>query len=179
MCVLNSKNRLDRSQISTSKIRPIGAGEVIIKIAQKAMAAKEMPAIARQFTPLKQLGVAVKRGTEAAAHAVQHIWDKLAEGSDDLDCRQEEIYVATTDLAQAYQNIDQGTILNEVALRLPRLFKLTAFMFARPIKMNYNGNVILSQQGVTQGSVFGCETAAGGFAGGTGSLSGVAEVGGT
>ena len=65
---------------------------------------------------------------EAAAHAMQLIWDTLSNQEDSLTCDPSKIYIGTTDLAAAYQGIDQGLILNEMANNYPRFFPLVAFM---------------------------------------------------
>ena len=111
-----------------------------------------------------QIATGVKCGAEAAAHAMQLIWDTLSNQDDSLTCDPSKIYIGTTDLAAAYQGIDQGLILNEMANNYPRFFPLVAFMFKNPIKMIYNKHVILSEQGVTQGSCLGSMLFCAGFA---------------
>ena len=155
---------LKKSDTDASKIRPIGAGEMFMKIPQKMMLKKEMSNISSKLLATDQIATGVKRGAEAAAHAMQHIWDTLTDEDEELRCDPSKIYIGTTDLAAAYQNIDQGLIMNELAANFPRFFALTRWMVDDDINMFYNGKIIKSKQGVTQGSVFGGLLFCAGFA---------------
>ena len=105
-------------------VRPIAVGETLRRVVGKvAMTApKTLEAISAMLPT--QVGVGVEGACETTAMAVQS-WVQAEKSRDDWAILQ-------VDLSNAFNAIDRGAVLGQVAKRAPHLTKWAQFCYANP-----------------------------------------------
>ena len=129
-------------------VRPIAVGETLRRIVGKvAMAAPRTLESMEALVPT-QLGVGVDGACETTAMAVQS-WVQSEKGRNDWGILQ-------VDLTNAFNCIDRGEVLRQVAARAPHLSAWARLCYAQPSHLFLgSGHPLRSEQGVQQGDPLG------------------------
>ena len=120
-------------------IRPIAVGNLLRRLVAKCFSSALASQAAALLKP-HQLGVGVRGGAEAVAHAVSD-----AVGDDPSR------WVLQNDLVNAYQQVDRGVVLEEVARHFPEMLAWAKTCYGSPSRLKFGFSTILSATGLHQG----------------------------
>ena len=120
-------------------LRPIAVGNLARRITAKCAASRVTDKAMVHLSPL-QLGVTVRGGCEAIAHAVR---ETLERDPDKLLLQAEFI--------NAFNTMDRATVLDEVARFSPELLPWVSTCYGAPSHLQYGASLIPSATGLQQG----------------------------
>jgi len=129
----------------TGGIRPIAVGLVWRRLAAKVVVSRVTPELEKKFSP-HQLGVGVRGGAEAGAHAARRYWAAEHEGPRAF---------LKVDFRNAFNELYRDKMLEEVAAHLPHYFHFISSSYSKPSHLFFQDRLILSQRGVQQGDPLG------------------------
>ena len=125
--------------------RPIAIGCTLRRLGGKLAMSRCRPICEKVLRP-RQVGVGVKRGCEAAVHALRKL-------TCDPDC--EDWAVLQVDLANAFNSVRRDVVLRKVKEVAPLLYPMTWQAYAQPTKLFMGDHTLQSREGVQQGDVLG------------------------
>ena len=131
--------RLHAGKKKDSSLRPIAVGNLMRRLVAKCFSSALASQAAALLKP-HQLGVGVRGGAEAVAHAVSE-----AIGDDPTR------WVLQSDLINAYNLVDRGVVLKETARHFPQLLAWAKTCYGSPSHLKFGASTILSLTGVHQG----------------------------
>ena len=134
--------RLIAAKKTSGDLRPIAVGNLLRRLTSKLFAKAVNDRMENLLAP-HQLGVGVRGGCEAAVHAVR-------KASTDNPGK----WVLQLDLENAFNCVDRGHVLNEVATLLPDCLAWTVSCYGSPSFLQFGKNTITSSSGVQQGDPF-------------------------
>ena len=126
-------------------VRPIAIGYTLRRLGGK-LAMANMGEICQKVLRPRQVGVGVRRGAEAAVHAMRRII---------CDDDSEDLVALKVDMENAFNSVRRDKILQKVSQVAPALYPMTWQAYAKPTKLFYGDDFLLSQEGVQQGDVLG------------------------
>ena len=129
---------------SDGGIRPIAVGLTLRRLVSKVACTKAVEKCRPILAP-RQLGVGVRGGAEAVAHAARRY---LAEMSPDQ-------VLVKLDFINAFNSVRRDAVLEAVALHVPELLAFTASAYGAPSLLQFGDEQILSEEGVQQGDPLG------------------------
>lgn len=125
-------------------IRPIAVGCTLRRLAAK-VAARLVSSDAASILMPHQIGVGVKLGAEAAAHAGRSYINNLATGQ----------AVFKLDFKNAFNSIHRDVILSAVHEKIPRLQPFVELCYAESSNLCFGDEIIMSEEGAQQGDPLG------------------------
>ena len=129
---------------SDGGIRPIAVGLTLRRLISKAACSKAVGACKSALAP-RQLGVGVKGGAEAVAHAARRYLAEM--GPDQV--------LVKLDFINAFNSVRRDAVLEAVALHVPELLAFTKSAYGAPSILQFGGEQVLSEEGVQQGDPLG------------------------
>ena len=120
-------------------VRPIGIGETARRIMGKAIAAAISDDIQDAAGPL-QVCAGHLSGCEAAVHAMREVFE-----APDTDA------VILVDASNAFNSLNRQAALRNIHLLCPALSKVLTNTYRQDVQLFIDGEVLLSQEGTTQG----------------------------
>src|SRR3982750_886981 len=137
---LKSKASLTALNKKTGGIRPIAVGCVWRRLSAKVVVHRITPQLRDLFSP-HQLGVGVKGGAEAGAHAARRYWTSFHSSPRAF---------LKLDFRNAFNEVYRDNVLRQVVTHLPQYYKFVSSAYANPSHLYFNNRRILSQRGVQQ-----------------------------
>ena len=131
--------RLHAGKKKDGGLRPIAVGNLLRRLVAKCFSSSLAPKAAELLKP-HQLGVGVRGGAEAVAHAVSD-----AVGDDPSR------WVLQNDLINAYNQVDRGVVLEEVARHFPEMLEWAKTCYDSPSHLKFGNFTIPSATGLHQG----------------------------
>ena len=131
--------RLHAGKKKDGGLRPIAVGNLLRRLVAKCFSSSLAPKAAELLKP-HQLGVGVRGGAEAVAHAVSD-----AVGDDPSR------WVLQNDLINAYNQVDRGVVLEEVARHFPEMLEWAKTCYGSPSHLKFGNFTIPSATGLHQG----------------------------
>ena len=131
--------RLVAGKKKDNSLRPIAIGNLLRRVVAKCFSSALAPKAAALLAP-NQLGVGVRGGAEAVAHAV-------SEAVKD----QPNLWVLQADLVNAFNSVDRGVVLEEVAKHFPECLAWAKTCYGDPSWLKFGMSTITSATGVHQG----------------------------
>ena len=125
--------------------RPIAIGLTLRRLAGKIAMCKLQDVCSSLLRP-HQLGVGVRRGCEAAVHAVRRFVSSPSSGGKVL---------LKIDMSNAFNSIRRDSILRLVKEHVPLLYPMTWQAYSRPSRLSFGNDEIASEEGVQQGDALG------------------------
>ena len=111
-------------------------------MASKIMLARISASATSALLP-RQFGVGVKGGLDAVVHIMRNVHDNPWEG---------DICVLQVDLANAFNNVDRGKMLEQIELATPAAARFAHLSYGRHTNLYFDGSeIITSASGVQQG----------------------------
>src|SRR5437016_5254103 len=129
----------------TGGIRPIAVGCVWRRLAAKVVVHRITPQLTELFFP-HQLGVGVKGGAEAGAHAARRFWSSYYPSPRAF---------LKLDFRNAFNEVYRDSVLGQVATHLPQYYKFVSSAYSNPSHLYFCNKLVLSQGGVQQGDPLG------------------------
>ena len=120
-------------------LRPIAVGNLARRITAKCAASRVAEKALVHLSPL-QLGVAVHGGCEAIANAVRETLE-----------REPDKLLLQADFINAFNTMDRGKVLEEVASFSPELLPWVVTVYGTPSHLQYGTSLIPSTAGLQQG----------------------------
>ena len=117
----------------------MAVGNLLRRLACKCAASAVADKAAALLAP-HQLGVGIRGGCEAAAHAVK-----------EAIARDPSMYVLQLDLVNAFNSIDRSHMLGEIANKLPDCLAWVTSCYGTPSHLQFGPHHISSTTGVHQG----------------------------
>jgi len=111
----------------------------------KLVVARVTPDLEKMFSP-HQLGVGVRGGAEAGAHAARRYWAAVHESPKAF---------LKVDFRNAFNELYRDKMLEEVAAHLPTYFHFISAAYSSASNLFFRDQLILSQRGVQQGDPLG------------------------
>ena len=125
-------------------IRPIAVGLTLRRLVSKAACTKATEKCKSALAP-RQLGVAVKGGAEAVAHAARRYLAGM--GPDET--------LVKLDFSNAFNSVRRDAVLEAVTLHVPELLAFASSAYGAPSILRFGDELILSEEGVQQGDPLG------------------------
>jgi len=125
-------------------VRPIAVGCVFRRLAAKCANSFASSAVAEYLSP-HQLGVGVKGGAEAAAHAARKFIQASAGDS----------VLVKLDFRNAFNTVRRDCILETVRDKVPEIFNFCKLAYGDFSYLFFRGSKVLSQEGCQQGDPLG------------------------
>jgi len=129
----------------TGGIRPIAVGLVWRRLAAKVVVSRVTPNLEKMFSP-HQLGVGVRGGAEAGAHAARRYWAAEHDGPRAF---------LKVDFRNAFNELYRDKMLAEVAVHLPTYLHFISAAYSSPSHLFFQDRLVMSQRGVQQGDPLG------------------------
>ena len=136
--------RLIALEKKSGGFRPIAVGYTFRRLVAKCANTYAQKQLSSYFSPT-QLGVAVSGGCEAAVHATRRFL---------LDMATDDVLVKL-DFSNAFNTVRRDVILNNVAEKLPELYRLCWSAYSVTSLLKFSDKCILSREGVQQGDPLG------------------------
>ena len=131
--------RLVAGKKKDSSLRPIAIGNLLRRVVAKCFSSALSSKAAALFAP-NQLGVGVRGGAEAIKHAVSEAV-KVHPSS----------WVLQVDLVNAYNGVDRGMVLEEVAAHFPECLAWAETCYGSSSWLKFGESTITSATGLHQG----------------------------
>lgn len=126
-------------------IRPIAIGNTWRRIAAKIACRRIASVLSNSFLP-HQLGVGIKNGAEAGAHATRFYYKSKHNSI--------RIFLKI-DVKNAFNEIRRDAMLQKVKQIVPEIYTFVEQCYKLPTNVYYQEHIILSQRGVQQGDPLG------------------------
>ena len=131
--------RLHAAKKKDNTLRPIAVGNLLRRLVAKCFSTALASKAAALLGP-QQLGVGVRGGCEAIAHAVRKVVEE-----------DPAKWVLQVDLINAYNNVDRGVVLEETARHFPECLAWVKTCYGAPSVLKFGPADILSALGLHQG----------------------------
>lgn len=125
-------------------VRPIAVGCVFRRLVAKCANSFASDALANYLAP-RQLGVGVRGGAEAAAHAARKF----------LQASSGDTVLVKLDFRNAFNTLRRDCILESVRSKVPDIFNFCKLAYGDFSCLSFHGSEILSQEGCQQGDPLG------------------------
>ena len=125
-------------------IRPIAVGLTLRRLVSKVACTKATEKCKVALAP-RQLGVGVKGGAEAVAHAARRYLAEM--GPDQV--------LVKLDFINAFNSVRRDAVLEAVAQHIPELLAFTVSAYGAPSILQFGDEQVLSEEGIQQGDPLG------------------------
>ena len=129
---------------SCGGIRPIAVGLTLRRLVAKAACAKAVVKCGPILAP-RQMGVGVKGGAEAVAHAARLFLTEMGPTQ----------VLVKLDFSNAFNSVRRDAVLEAVAQHVPELHAFAVSSYGAPSILQFGSHQISSEEGIQQGDPLG------------------------